>query len=406
VHPCPVQLGASPALYPDKTPERPRITNPARIYKIHLAGIELSLSGIAWQQQDTGVAACATIGVWSMLHSSAFDDHHAIPTTAEITKAAHKTASLGSRIFPSVGLSIHQLAEAIKEHDLSPIICQGDIGNEGQYFFSKERFSATCAAFIRSGYPVLVIGPLEGHGLHAQCMVGFRDAPALPVSLTSAVRLFDASIEHVYIHDDNLGPNVRFRIYEDDNKRVYIKTDPPPPLYGGTRLYTPTEGYFSLWPQQLIVAVHNDLRTSPDQLHLAGLRKADLLNTIIAQLKIINGIPLVLGSRFIRLTDYLGRELERLLNSNPECLSRVRFQLQDECPPMSLHLGLIRISLADSTPLLDVLFDTTDSDRNHPVFAHLNFSELAAQVVDELVPLYRSQILPDVADFGIAINAF
>jgi hypothetical protein len=73
---------------------------------------------------------------------------------------------------------------------------------------------------------------------------------------------------------------------------------------------------------------------------------------------------------------------------------------------MSLHLGLIRISLADSTPLLDVLFDTTDSDRNHPVFAHLNFSELAAQVVDELVPLYRSQILPDVADFGIAINAF
>lgn len=251
------------ALYPDNTPDRPRITDPARIYKIHLAGIELSLSGLAWQQQDTGVAACATIGVWSMLHSSAFDDHHAIPTTAEITKAAHKTASLGNRVFPRVGLTIYQLAEAIKEHDLSPVICQGDTPDGGQYFFTKERFSATCAAFIRSGYPVLVIGTLDGHGSHAQCMVGFREAPDSP-ELHASVRFSDADIKHVYLHDDNLGPNVRFGIYEDDNKRVYLEADPPPPLHGGTRLYTPTENYFSLWPQQLIVAVHNDLRTSSE----------------------------------------------------------------------------------------------------------------------------------------------
>lgn len=394
------------ALYPDKTPNRPRITNPARIYKTHLAGIELSIRGLAWQQQDTAVAACATIGVWSMLHSSAFDDHHAIPTTAEITKAAHKTASLGSRIFPSVGLSIYQLAEAIKEHDLSPVICQGDIQVDGQHFFSKERFSGTCAAFIRSGYPVLVIGPLDGHGPHAQCMVGFRDAPDPLVPPSSGVGLFDAGIEHIYIHDDNLGPNVRFRVCENDKKQVYLKADPPPPLYGELRQYSPTENYFSLWPQQLIVAVHNDLRTSPDQLHRAGLIKANLLNSIFMKLNSVTGIPLVLGSRFIRLTDYLGCELERLLASSPECLSRVRLQLQEGCPPMSLHLGLVRISLADSTPLLDVLFDTTDSDRNHPAYAHLNFSELAAQIVDEIIPNFSAQIQPDIADFGIAINAF
>lgn len=391
------------ALYPNDDDARPpRIFDPARDYKTHIGGIELVVSGLAWQQQDTGVAACATIGVWTMLHSSAFDEIHAIPTTADITKAAHKSASLGNRIFPSVGLTIFQLAEAIKEHGLSPVICQGDIKHDGG--FSRERFASTCAAFIRSGYPVLVLGKFGDGSGHAQCAVGFRDAPPHP---DGPVSMADKAVDHLYIHDDNLGANVRFQITTTDVGRVFLKTDPPPPRYGGERQQSPTLTYPELYPETLVVAVHNDLRTSPDCLHTAGTKMATLLSQILQHLGVdAPACNLVFGSRFIALTDYCGGELGRTLSHDSSILARVRLALLEGCPPMSLHLGLVRISLADSTPFVDILFDTTDSDRNHPVFAHLSYSPLAAQIIEEILPPLRGNLNIEIPEFGVAVRAF
>ncbi len=115
------------AWYPDPHERTtPRVTKPSRAYDCHIAGMTLRVNGIAWQQQDTDVSACATVALWSMLHSSAFDAHHAIPTTADITRYAHRTASLGSRVFPSDGLTVEQAGEAIKESGLEPEIVAGD----------------------------------------------------------------------------------------------------------------------------------------------------------------------------------------------------------------------------------------------------------------------------------------
>ena len=82
-------LGASPLgrtvlrWYPDDGQDRPpRIVEPSRNYLTHVAGVELKVRGLAWQQQDAGVGACATVALWSALHSSAFDDHHAVPVAA------------------------------------------------------------------------------------------------------------------------------------------------------------------------------------------------------------------------------------------------------------------------------------------------------------------------------------
>jgi hypothetical protein len=165
---------------PDRFVAGLRVTTPSRDYKVHLAGVQLTVHGLAWQPQDRAVGACATVALWSMLHSSAFDDHHAIPTTAEITEAAHRNASLGSRVYPSAGLTTYQLFEAIKAQRLAPNVMEGDIallGDERNRGFKPERFLATCAAFIRSGYPVLVMGMQidhadhdEGGGLHAVCL--------------------------------------------------------------------------------------------------------------------------------------------------------------------------------------------------------------------------------------------
>lgn len=384
--------------YPERFPDTPRVVEPSRPYVAHLAGITLEVQGVAWQQQDSAVGACATVGLWSMLHSSAFDDHHAIPTTADITRSAHRRASLGARIFPSNGLNIFQVCEAIKEQDLSPIIIESDIVADGSpVAISKERFASSCAAFIRSGYPVLLIGRLGSSDLHAICAVGFRSC-AQSATPPLSVNLEDAATDYLYIHDDNLGPNVRFRIHEqcirasngallmdkngDPVTGVYLQPESPSPHPS-----CPTQGYPEFQPQQMVVAVHNNLRTSPDTLHDKGMQQAQaigyLLQTLLGRSGARNtGVSL--STRFIRLADYLGDELSRVLGNNSTALSNARLALCERVSPMSLHIGVVRIGMAGA-PLADILYDTTDSDRNHPVYAHVAYREVIATITECLI---------------------
>jgi hypothetical protein len=387
--------------YPENRPHTPRVTEPAREYHVHLAGLTLSVTGLAWQQQDTGVGACATIGLWSMLHSSAFDDHHAIPTTTEITVAAHASASLGSRVFPSTGLTIYQVCEAIKMNRLAPMIFEGDKKNvEGRIVgFSKDRFSSSVASLIRSGYPVLMNGILGPLGHHANCVVGFRSCSPSPVKSSVKVKLADSDIEYVYVHDDNIGPNIRFRISVNADDTVVLSRDVPKPLQPD-HVRKPETPYHEFIPLQLLVAVHDDLRTSPDQLHRCGLERAIPIHHVLgALLKATGGkaLPLSLSTRFIKLKDYVDGELKRTLNANPRVLGKVRLSLWEKVPPMSLHVSVLRIGLSDSTPLIDILFDTTDSDINHPVFCHVMYNHAMGSVVKSLASIGFDYGVPIVA---------
>ncbi|HEB85658.1 MAG TPA: hypothetical protein ENI68_01380 [Gammaproteobacteria bacterium] len=391
--------------YPDdeRYKSTPRVVEPAREYRVHLAGILLTVKGLAWQQQDTGVGACATIGLWTMLHSSAFDDHHAIPTTADITRAAHKRASLGTRMFPSTGLTLHQICEAVKEQNLAPVISEGDIQNAGNVIgFSKERFAASCASFIRSGYPVLVIGKLGELGGHAVCAVGFRSC-APPEIPEGRVCLQDSDVEYLYIHDDNIGPSVRFKISTEPNSGVVtLSPDAPPQRSKNPRFDRKEKHYNQFTPTQLLVAVHNDLRTSPDKLHGSGIMVASTVSRVLQTLANQTNTPglgLALSTRFIKLAGYLTNELANTLGANPKLLGQVRMALAEDVPPMSLHIGVVRIGLDNSTPLIDILYDTTDSDRNHPVYAHVAYSSFMKPLIAQLEKV-------GVGEYGVCVEAF
>lgn len=392
--------------YSDVPPKAlgPRVTA-SRNYRVHLAGIPLEITGLAWQQQDTGVGTCSTVALWSMLHSSAFDDHHAIPTTAAITQAASRHGSWGARVFPSTGLTAQQLGEAVQAHGLSPILVQGDLGVPPR--FSRRRLATNLAAFIRSGYPVLVAGQLvrrDGSiaGKHAVCATGFRTAPA-PDSPAGEVVLADGNTAFVYLHDDNLGPNVRFKIEEvqvGNDVVAQLTPDAPSPRGANPGYPDPTPRYPALIPSFLLVAVHNELRTSPDALHRTGLQLGKVLSGMLAGL-----IPdsasetrgLQISSRFIGLREYMREELPRLLAGNPAALSRVRLALLESVPPMSLHLGLVRIGLA-AQPLLDIVYDTTDSDRGLRAFAHITFLPGIAELVNLVAGA-------EGAEIGVAVDS-
>lgn len=389
--------------YPDTVPGTPRVTFPSRPYAVHLAGIDLQVTGLAWQQQDQGVGACATIALWSMLHSSAFDDHHAIPSTADITRFAHRTASLGARVFPTTGLGAHQILEAVKECGLAPVALSGDVQGNGQILgFSRERFASACASLVRSGYPVLLLGRLEPGELHAVCVVGFREC-ATPSAPLGQVTFLDAGVPAIYVHDDNIGPSVREEITEDPTDHCVLIAPTPPRSTGRICATDPTAGYPKFRPLQMVVGTHEDLRTSPDDLHRAAFHVAAPLARA-TQLLVTNGqLPspqsgVTLSTRFLRVSNYVGAELGRLLATQPSVLATLRLHLMEDVEPMSLHIGVARFGMLGA-PVLDVVYDTTDSVANLRAFCYVAYSPVVAALLESLRQLKLVPEAPQIRAF-------
>lgn len=387
--------------FEDKDPKSKRVTNPSREYTANLAGLNLKVYGLAWQQQDTGVSACATVGLWTMLHSSAFDANHLIPTTADITKAAHNTASLGARVFPSKGLRVEQILEAIKEHKLAPLIISPDMGG----FFSKIKLASSCASLIRSAYPALIIGEYVSQDdqpapiRHMICAVGFREKTEYDIP-PGMFQIVDASTDVIYIHDDNIGPNVRCEIIEDEQGSALIRTSPPD--YGGEPKAPIEQLVFK--PHSIIVAVHEELRISSDEFLIEGLNKASQITSAITHpAEQLNREPpsILCSVRFLDIRSYQN-ELGRLLESNSEILSKVRIGLAEKIAPMSLHIGLVRIAMNDDSAsvLMDIIYDTTDSDRNRPIFANIIYDS----VLDKILSGYPIETI--TALFGPSIPGY
>lgn len=388
--------------YPDDPARLPRVVDPSRDYTCHVAGLVLRVNGLAWQQQDSGVGACATVALWSMLHSSAFDDRHVVPTTAEVTRTAHGPGMSAYRAFPSKGLNFAQLIGTLRDSGFAPLVVPGDkvmSGNGGSEHFSREHFSASLAAFVRSGYPVLLLGmllkaePDGSHreiGLHAVCAVGFRQATS--VHSEAVVAFEDAGTEYLYIHDDNLGPAARFRITTDDAGSVLLRAAPPPARHD-LALIDPTASHPIFRPSALLAAAHDDVRLSPDVLHARALELGAVLSATTG-----GKLSLSASARFTRLARYVNRELETVLAGNPDALGRTRLALWEKVPPMSLHIGVVRLGRGP-IPLLDVLYDTTDSEPNTRAFCHVSFHPGLPPLIERACSLLQM-------DLGTPVSAF
>lgn len=371
--------------YPERL-ANPRITTPSRPYTVHLAGMPLTVEGLAWQQQDSGVSACATVALWSMLHSSAFHETRALPTTVEVTRAAHGDGSASiNRLFPSKGLNAFQMCQAIRNSGLAPIVATGDLADGAA--FSRPRFAALVASALRSGYPALIGGCLQNDDgtrpLHAVCAVGFRDAGVSHVA-PNTIELQDAWIEHIYIHDDNIGANVRFQIADGllgenaATANVILVRDPPAPLT--TRPPMETTPHPSFRPSYVVVAVEDGLRTSMDAIHMAALDTTSLVLAYMDAVGIDDG--LTLSTRFMVGAEYLESELP-LSGATNKTIASARIALASNRPPLCLHLGIGRVGW-NGQRLFDLIYDTTDTDPNLRVLATVAYGPMIATMLEEM----------------------
>ncbi len=154
------------------TPTDTRSFDAVRDYDVHLGGFKLTIRGLAFQQQDQGVSACATTALWSSLNKVAQLEALAIPTPAEITQAASRYLLAEGRALPSEGLNINQICEAIRGSGLQPLVSRS---------VSFDQDCAQLHGYIRSGLaPVLAIQPVQGGSAHAVCAVGLKIGEVAP----------------------------------------------------------------------------------------------------------------------------------------------------------------------------------------------------------------------------------
>ena len=174
------------------------------VQDVHLANLALAVNGLAFQQQDLAVGACATAALWSALSRVTRMEGMRAPTPAEVSEAAGRHLLAGGRVVPAAGgLTVQQLCEAVRSCGFAPEYVRVE---------RNEIFVATLHAYLRSGIPAVLLLRRRDDGQevgHAVAAVGFLTGSVTDPLLDSTVNLRSARLTKLYVHDDRLGPYAR-----------------------------------------------------------------------------------------------------------------------------------------------------------------------------------------------------
>lgn len=178
-----------------------------RDYQANLFGLTLNLKSLAFQEQDTVLAACATTALWSCFQATSEKFQLTLPTPSQITKSATKYLQI-SRPIPSHGLLVEQMCSAISHNGLVP---------EVQTIYPDTPVNSLIFAYVSAGLPV-VLGYTfaDGGGRHAVAVCGYRleDSPQVETETKDSgldMNLVGRRIREFYVHDDGLGPFSRLK---------------------------------------------------------------------------------------------------------------------------------------------------------------------------------------------------
>ena len=327
-----------------------------RDYSANLFGIELSVKTIAFQEQDHVVAACATSALWSAFQGTGMLFQHHIPSPVSITQMAVELMPLETRSLPSAGLTLYQMAHAIRKVGLEPFMIQSDY----HYLLKSAIY-----AYLRGEIPIIAKFSLYDvssktnprfMGLHAVAITGYRLDSSTPTPYGATGFLSKATqITRIYAHDDQVGPFARMIF--DDTKVIM-----------GNERYL--ESLLTSWLDEngsmgnvraaefaLLVPLYHKIRIPFQLIETTVVRFDALLNTLI-------------NARAINLTQRCEWEIylttvnrfKKALLENNDLDSAERFKILDSEFPRFIWLAT---AYQTDTRMFDLLFDATDIEQGN-----------------------------------------
>lgn len=313
------------------------------LHRVHLAGLTIRIEGLPFQQQDQGVAACATTAVWSALTKVIRTDGGRAPTPYAVTVAA-TDQHVQARAFPALaGLDLEQMASAIHAFGYQPHVFQRAS--------EADDFVLALKTYLRSGLPVVVRARVEDRDLHAFTLVGYRErsvaegnASDLEIKIGDQVKLRARGVVRWYSHDDRFGAYARLGFIDDQGERRHTRLRLLPTEPGFEHLETP----MVFW--DAIVPLYPKLRLTAEELIAYAIDLSPAVRFLARE-----DANLHVGLQFVLGGEYLSR-----LHVLP--LDRGRVVQLCTTLALSRYVGVVSWWRGDEW-MLDAVYDTTDLRR-------------------------------------------
>ena len=339
--------------------------------EVHFMGLTLRVAGLAFQQQDLGVSACATTALWTSLQRARQLESAAAATPAQITTLASQYALPFGRAMPSEGLSLGQMCIAVQSLGFSPSLFKADSFESTLYVLH------TCVASGVS--PVLIIAETPDHR-HAVAVAGMalrRDPPF--ASTTDKIEHESERLLAVYIHDDRYGPYLK----------ATIRKPKAGPLQLSIRLRNTSNGseeYQDWTLTHILIPTHPKIRVSYNDAK-AGLQLTGQVQLIRERIG-SGGSCLHWEYRIVRSHRYLEFLLQK--TKNPALVEEL---FSSVC--LSRYVGVVGI-VASDVDRFDALLDTTGTPRNLNCLALVQHSAglvNTATIIGELSLYYGCPVI-------------
>lgn len=219
-----------------------------RKYRVSLFGIPLEVESLAYQQQDSVVAACATVALWCAFHGTSQLFHSSLPRPAEITKIASHATSPG-RVFPNHGLDLRQICDAVRATGIEPELFSVD---------GTTQLPSLLYAHLAAHIPVIVCAEIEGLDHHAFTLTGWSIQNSVHTKEAhddTCIPMLGRRISAFYAHDDQIGPFARLDVgrgsVEGEDQTIFEGT------------WQNDDGsYRRIIPWAVVVPVYNKIRVN------------------------------------------------------------------------------------------------------------------------------------------------
>jgi hypothetical protein len=328
-------------------------------YPVSLFGVELSVRSLAFQEQDTVLAACATVALWCSFQKTGELFNTPIPTPAAITNTANLVIH-PSRPIPSHGLIVVQICDAIKRLDLEPEVIRVNAGVP---------IISLIYGYLKMGLPVIMGADIEGIGLHAITLVGYslQQTPVLQSEVaedSTYIPMIGLRIDAFYAHDDQIGPFSRVRVIPSATTGSDTSTFKLESSWRDDA----TGKNLSLYPQVLIVPVYHKIRMTFIEVQKWLTRMTALLTLALESLEWDLHLTTTNDyKKSLRANETANEKLEDLLfMPHPRFIWRA----------VATHQAL---------PVLELLVDATDMERSLPIYEVVWLNEDVKSTINALL---------------------
>lgn len=351
-----------------------------RKYTSHLFGIPLVTETIAYQEQDSTVSACASTAIWAAFQGTGFLFHHQIPSPVEITKAATIHTPFSNRHFPNKGLTIEQMAHAIRNVGLEPFLVNvANTVSTPNKFLSYTICKGTAYAYLKTKIPLIFgfklhdttdygarsnLNPrfMQSTAKHAVTITGFSMKPkSIPEKfLNQEFYLTSSRIDEIYVHDDGVGPFARMR-FDNIEPRLLGRIDS---LSTSWINHDDKAGEVRAIPEILLIALAHKIRIPYNKI----LRIVEEINAYLipGYSKGLNKIEWDI--HLIEISD-----LKSSILKTDSITEDERFRILTKELPKYLWRVLAKEN--DDLLLFDILFDATDIEQGQLFIDFVTYNE-------------------------------